>query len=174
MFFSAFWQGFILSVLIILKYVSWLASWDTQMLFRHSIVLLFFVLVLLLDFVGFLNSNHLHFPESSLSWTICYVWQFCPHWQFSMLGWLWQLSSCYFVKGYEREKVGMKDIWKQVILKSAVPNTFWNVCCYESMSSNSSYWWIFTTLLCYWFITVRKIQLLLYWQKCFKFMHCHS
>lgn len=175
MFFSAFWQGFILTVLIILRYVSWFASWDTWMLFRHGIVLLFFVLVLLLDFVGFLNRNHLHFHESSLSWHHLLCVTVLPSLAVFCVGLVVAAQQlCYFVKGYQREKVGMKDTWRQVTLKSAVPNAFWNLCCYGSVSSNISYWWIFTTLLCYWFVTVRKIQLLLYWQKCFKFMHCNS
>lgn len=72
------------------------------------------------------------------------------------------------------EKVGMKDVWKQVTLKSTVPGAFWSLCCYGAMSCNISYWWIFTMLLFYWFLTVRKVQILLFWQKCFKFMHCNS
>lgn len=62
----------------------------------------------------------------------------------------------------------------KVTLKSTVPSAFWSLCCYGAMSSNISYWWIFAKLLCYWFLTVKKVPLLLYWHKCLEYMHCNS
>lgn len=174
--FSAFWQGFILTDLIILKYVSCFASWDTWMLFGHSILLWFVVLVLLLVlvFVVFLNRNHLHFSWEFSLLTPSATCDSCAL-TGSFLCWAGCGSSAalLFCARIPKGESGDERCIK-VTLKSTVPSAFWSLCCYGAMSSNISYWWIFAKLLCYWFLTVKKVPLLLYWHKCLEYMHCNS